>query len=118
MLEERGTSFADLLRQLRSAAALSQEGLAERSGLSVRGISDLERGLSQAPRLETVRLLADGLALGADERAALLAAARPAQSPLLRALTSHPTNLTVAPTALIGRDEDLVAVQRRLGHES
>ena len=33
-------------------------------------------GLRQAPRLETVRLLADGLALADDERAALLAAAR------------------------------------------
>jgi predicted ATPase/DNA-binding XRE family transcriptional regulator len=118
MPEESGTSFADLLRQLRSAAALSQEGLAERAGLSVRGISDLERGLSQAPRLETIRLLADGLVLGDDERAALLAAARPAQSPTLRARSSHPTNLTVPPTALIGRDEALEAVQRRLGHES
>ena len=56
-------SFGDLLRQLRSAASLSQEELAERAGLSVRGISDLERDLRQAPRLETVRLLADALAL-------------------------------------------------------
>jgi predicted ATPase/transcriptional regulator with XRE-family HTH domain len=118
MPEESGTSFADLLRQLRSAAALSQEGLAERSGLSVRGISDIERGLTQAPRLETVRLLADALALADDERAALLAAARPAQFPPLRAPSSHPTNLTVPPTALIGRDEELVAVGRLLGHES
>ena len=38
-------SFGDLLRRLRSAASLSQEELAERAGLSVRGISDLERGL-------------------------------------------------------------------------
>ena len=59
-------SFGDLLRRLRSAASLSQEELAERAGLSVRGISDLERGLRQAPRLETVRLLAD--ALGARTR--------------------------------------------------
>jgi predicted ATPase/DNA-binding XRE family transcriptional regulator len=117
MPEESSTSFADLLRQLRSAAALSQEGLAERAGLSVRGISDLERGLSQAPRLETVRLLADGLALGDDERAALLAAARPAQFPPLRALPSHPTNLTVPPTALIGRDEELATVEWLLEQE-
>ena len=58
-----GPSFGDRLRQFRIAAALSQEDLAERSGLSRRGISDLERGLHQTPRLETVRLLADGLAL-------------------------------------------------------
>ena len=46
----------------RTAAALSQEELAERAGLSVRAVSDLERGVHQAPRLETVRLLADALA--------------------------------------------------------
>src|SRR5215218_6656995 len=115
---EGTTAFSALLRQVRSAAALSQEALAERAGLSVRGISDLERGLSQAPRLEPVRLLADGLALAADERAGLLAAARPSQFPPLRALRNHPTNLTVPPTALIGRNEELVAVERLLGHES
>ncbi len=36
--------FGDLLRRLRLAAGLSQEALAERAGLSARGISDLERG--------------------------------------------------------------------------
>ena len=45
------------------AAALSQEELAERAGLSPRGVSDLERGARTAPRLETVRLLADALGL-------------------------------------------------------
>ena len=62
-MSETRTSFGDLLRRLRSAAALSQEELAERSGLSRHGISDLERGARHAPRLETVRLLADALAL-------------------------------------------------------
>jgi predicted ATPase/transcriptional regulator with XRE-family HTH domain/Tfp pilus assembly protein PilF len=77
MSADRG-SFGELLRRLRSGAALSQEALAERAGLSKRGISDLERGARLAPRLETVRLLADGLALGDTDRQALLAAARPA----------------------------------------
>jgi transcriptional regulator with XRE-family HTH domain len=36
--------FAVLLRQYRAAAGLSQDELAERAGLSRRGISDLERG--------------------------------------------------------------------------
>ena len=60
------TSFADLLRHLRTSAALSQEELATRSGLSLRGISDLERGVRRAPHLTTVRVLADALALGPD----------------------------------------------------
>ena len=56
-------SIGQLLRRLRTAAALSQEELAERAGLSVRALSDLERGVHHAPRLETVRMLADALAL-------------------------------------------------------
>ena len=66
---ETNTSFGDRLRRLRSTAGLSQEELAERSGVSRNGISDLERGLSQTPRFETVRLLADGLGIDEDERA-------------------------------------------------
>jgi transcriptional regulator with XRE-family HTH domain len=62
-MHEHVTTFGDLLRRLRSAAALSQEALAERAGLSRSGISDLERGARQVPRLETVRTLADALAL-------------------------------------------------------
>ena len=80
MSESRRT-FGDVLRRLRSAAALSQEELAERAGLSRSGISHLERGLHPAPRLETVRMLADGLDLGNDDRAALLAAARQSLPP-------------------------------------
>ena len=53
------TSFGAVLRQLRAAAALSQEALAERAGLSPRGISDLERGVRRTPHLATVSLLAD-----------------------------------------------------------
>ena len=67
----------DLVRRHRTAAALSQEELAERAGLSVRAISDLERGIHQVPRLETVRLLADALRLEATDCAGLIAAARP-----------------------------------------
>ena len=44
----------------------------------MRAISDLERGAHHVPRLETVRMLADALALSNTDRAALLAAARPA----------------------------------------
>ena len=37
--------FGELLRRLRVAAGLTQEALAERAGLSARGLSDLERGV-------------------------------------------------------------------------
>jgi transcriptional regulator with XRE-family HTH domain len=109
-------SFGDLLRRLRSAASLSQEELAERAGLSVRGISDLERDLRQAPRLETVRLLADALALGADDRAGLLAAARPAvwrESPV----SPTPVSVPVPLTRLIGREAEVATLRSLLRND-
>jgi predicted ATPase/DNA-binding XRE family transcriptional regulator len=68
-------SFAEALRQQRLARGLTQEELAQRARLSVRAISDLERGLKQ-PRPSTARLLARGLGLPAGEAAALRATAQ------------------------------------------
>jgi transcriptional regulator with XRE-family HTH domain len=68
--------FAHLLRRARVAAGLTQEALAERAGVSVRAISDLERGAKHAPREDTVRLLAAVLGLGAEEAAAFQVAAQ------------------------------------------
>ena len=39
--------FADLLRQLRVEARLTQEELADAAGLSPRSVSDLERGVNR-----------------------------------------------------------------------
>jgi transcriptional regulator with XRE-family HTH domain len=55
--------FAGLLRQLRAEAGLTQEELAEASGLSPRSVSDLERGAHRTARPDTARLLADALGL-------------------------------------------------------
>jgi DNA-binding XRE family transcriptional regulator len=59
--------FGVLLRRLRAAAGLTQEALAERAGLSLRGISDLERGARRVPHTDTLRRL--GIALGLDPEA-------------------------------------------------
>jgi transcriptional regulator with XRE-family HTH domain len=67
--------FAVLLQQHRAAAGFSQDELAERAGLSRRGISDLERGRRRSPHPVTVRQLAEALNLGLRERAALLVSA-------------------------------------------
>src|SRR5215217_5368929 len=99
--------FGDLLRRHRTAAALSQEALAERAGVSARAISDLERGVHRAPRLETVRMLADALGLKADDRASLLAVAQPEPATTLAAdpIGLSPCDpLPSAPTRLIGRE--------------
>ena len=118
-MNERTASFGDLLRQVRSAASLSHEELAARAGLSVRGISDLERGARYAPRLETVRMLADALALGEDDRAALLAAARPAILQGDREDHARPMVLSVPVplTRLIGREAEIKAVRATLQRE-
>ncbi|MGW0581779.1 helix-turn-helix domain-containing protein, partial [Streptomyces sp. NPDC002920] len=69
-------AFGALLRELRLAASQTIEGLAEASGVSVRGIGDLERGRRAAPQRRTVAALADGLGLDEALRERLLAAAR------------------------------------------
>jgi predicted ATPase/transcriptional regulator with XRE-family HTH domain len=105
------SSFADLLRHLRTAAALSQEELAIRSGLSLRGISDLERGVRRAPHLNTVRVLADALGLGQTERQALLAAARPGAVPeTVDAAPGGCAPLSLPLTPLLGRDPELATL--------
>jgi predicted ATPase/DNA-binding XRE family transcriptional regulator len=113
MTAQETQSFGTLLRHLRQGASLSQEMLAERAGLSTDAISRLERGQRTA-RLETVRLLAEALGLGAAERTSLLAAAhpeaRPTQAPTER-LSTLPSSLT----PLIGREREEAAVVHLLG---
>jgi transcriptional regulator with XRE-family HTH domain len=70
-----GARFGDLVRSYRSKACLTQEEVAFRSGLSVRSISDMERGRTTRPLSRSVRLLADALELDPQARAGLVAAA-------------------------------------------
>lgn len=54
-------TFAARLRQLRTAAGLSQYALARRSGLSKQALSRLEAGLRPDPAWSSVQALADAL---------------------------------------------------------
>ncbi|MFB4289235.1 helix-turn-helix domain-containing protein [Nonomuraea sp. ATR24] len=69
-------SFGALLRAHRLAADLTIEGLSHASGVSVRAIGDMERGVSRGPQGRTVAALAEALRLSQADRDALLAAAR------------------------------------------
>ncbi|MBV9327671.1 MAG: XRE family transcriptional regulator [Chloroflexi bacterium] len=112
-------SVAELLRQHRQSRGLTQVELAERAGLSWRGISDLERGLKQAPRASTVRLLARGLGLSEPEAAALLRAARPGQAPDANerpGCVHH--NLPLSATSFVPREGEIGSVEHVLRESS
>ncbi|MFG3108951.1 ATP-binding protein [Streptomyces tendae] len=89
MAETSQEHFGELLRRLRLSASLTIEALAEASGVSVRGIGDLERGRRAVPQRRTVAALADGLGLGEAERERLLAAARIGRNPRLAQAGLH-----------------------------
>ena len=103
-----GLTFGDLLRRHRASANVSQEVLAERTGLTPQAIGLLERGERRRPHAYTVRKLAEALGLGGPDLALFESAARPparrqAAEPSRRAL---PKPLT----PLIGREHEAAAV--------
>ncbi|HEX5415168.1 MAG TPA: helix-turn-helix transcriptional regulator, partial [Chloroflexota bacterium] len=111
MTTDPPAAFGTLLKRYRVAAGLTQEELAERSGLSVRGISDLERGRRSHPYHGTIRLLADTLGLTEEERSVLSATARPGAGATVPATTADPpSNLPNPVTSFIGREDDRRAV--------
>jgi predicted ATPase/DNA-binding XRE family transcriptional regulator len=103
-------SFGAQLKALREAAGYTQEELATIAGLSVHGVSALERGERRRPQVETVRALSAALDLTGSARDALLASARaPAHATAVDEL-SH-VSLPVPLTALLGRDTDVRALR-------
>src|ERR1051326_3241773 len=108
--------FGVLLRRYRTEAAVSQAELAERAGLSLRGVSDLERGLRRWPHEYTVRRLADALLLDESGRRTLLAAARKdfgRRHPSIRDDSAQPS-LPRSLTTFIGRQNDIAEIRRLL----
>src|SRR5579863_7496464 len=104
------TGFGDLVRRHRIAAELSQEELAQLTGLSVRTIGDLERGVTGEPRRSSRRLLEQVLKLpppGSDS------AGDDAGEP--QAVTQFvPHQLPAAVRDFVGRQAELAALTRLL----
>ena len=105
---DRPALFGELLRRHRAAAGLTQEELAERAGLSVRGLRYLERGLHR-PYRDTVQRLLEVLALSPEDHRLLAEAARPRGVSAL-AGDRQGGGLPVPPSPLIGRERDVAAV--------
>jgi predicted ATPase/transcriptional regulator with XRE-family HTH domain len=113
--------IGEWVRHARKAARLTQEELAERAGVSVYTISNLERGIPHTPRPDTLRLLARALEATPAEEAWLLQAARSApgssmpssQGPLASPLP-HLTALPLPLTPLLGREDEIEAITTRL----
>ncbi len=105
--------FGTLLRRLRRERGLTQEALADRAGISVRGVSDVERGVIQVPRRDTLETLATALALSGEELRAFLAAAHrgpraePVPSPLR-------PGLPVPPAPIVGRAREIAELRALL----
>jgi transcriptional regulator with XRE-family HTH domain len=68
-------AFGTVLRGYRITLGLTQEELADRSGLSVRAIRNLEIGRTERPQRQSITLLATALRLTEPDHATLLAAA-------------------------------------------
>src|SRR5512141_1394754 len=98
-------SFGAQLKALREAAGYTQEELATIAGLSVHGVSALERGERRKPHVETVRALCAALELGGAARDALQLSARPpADDGSVDELGTG--SLPLPLTTLVGRDAE------------
>ena len=93
-----------MLREYRLVAGLTQEELAELAHMSLRGVSDLERGVRTRPQRETVRLLADALGLDPDDRRRFERVARGTRAHA--ALAGEGVELPATRSRLIGRERE------------
>src|SRR5580765_8060741 len=109
--------FGAQLKTLREAAGFTQEELATIAGLSVHAVSALERGQRRRPQVDTVRALSAALDLAGPTRDHLLSTARtPARTTGLDELRS--LSLPLAPTAFVGREDDLKVLRQWLRDRS
>src|SRR5579859_4149348 len=106
--------FGVLLQRYRLAAGFSQVEIAARSGLSRRGIADLERGARRAPHPATARRLAEALGLNDDDRATLLVAGQRDNAPLAALTGLSASALPVELTSFVGREDESHAIRERL----
>jgi predicted ATPase/transcriptional regulator with XRE-family HTH domain len=100
-------TFGAVLRGFRRRARLTQEGLAERSGVSVRTIRSLEGDRPSTPRFSSVRALAEALDLDAGERQRFERLADLHEQARRMAAAAIGGSIPVPLSQLVGRDAEL-----------
>src|SRR5688572_6722774 len=105
-------SFGAQLKALREAAGYTQEELATIAGLSVHGVSALERGERRRPHVETVRALSAAFDLTGTAHEALLRSARPPSERAADEIAGD--SLPLPLTSLLGRDTDVATLRQWL----
>src|SRR5450432_597385 len=111
-------SFGQWLRQRRKTMDTTCEDLAGRIGCAASTLYKIEAD-TRRPSRQIAELLAQHLNIPPDEHAAFIRFARteaPEPTALWGASFQPPTNLPTQPTVLIGRDEDVSAIRKRLHH--
>jgi transcriptional regulator with XRE-family HTH domain len=109
-------AFGNALQRRRVEAQLTQQDLADRAGIGVRTLRDLESGRVRCPRSSTVRLLADVLGLrdaDAQEFAHLGMREywkRRAEEPLPQDALPPPHQLPPGVAAFIGREPEIATI--------
>lgn len=112
--------FGQLLRRHGIAAGLSQEVLAERSGLSANGVSHLQRGARQRPYFATIERIPDALGLADRQRREFQSAAR-VVSPEVRSRPRFEDVFSDAQeprSSFIGREQEIAALTALLSPTS
>ena len=114
-------AFGEELRHLRLQAGLTQEALAERSGISRNAIAALENGRRRRPRSTTITMLATGLALDTHGRERLQAVGRGDPHPRTPRAGGLPEPRMGIPPELVshfvGREVELAEVGKLLLQE-
>ncbi|RSM58973.1 XRE family transcriptional regulator [Amycolatopsis sp. WAC 01376] len=133
--DEASATFKAFLKTYRVRADLTQEELAEGSGVSVRAISDMERGVAKSPQRRTIEALATPLALTDEELTHLQKIAKQGRVQPAATVLAAPAGIYDPPLVgalppdlddLTGRERDLDALRaltddlrgdhRRSGH--
>lgn len=111
------SELSTLLRRYRTAAGLTQEGLAERANLSYEAVSALERGKRLYPRPHTIEQLSEALGLAPAQRDTLTAAGGrhpEVRTPAPQVSRITPRQLPAAVADFTGRSDQLTRVTDEL----